>query len=339
MEARKNPRIAILGYGYWGPNIARNVAELESASLAAVCDSDERRLHLARRRHPLTRTTSDERSVIYSPEIDAVVITTPVGTHYALARAALLAGKHVLVSKPLTTDVMQAEELVSLADEQHLALMVDHTFIYTGAVRELRNLVDTGALGDVYYVDSSRQNLGLLQTDVNVVWDLAPHDVSILLHLLQVLPTSVIAVGARHVSRHEEIAFITLKFPGDRLAHINVSWLAPVKVRTMVVAGSRRMAIYDDTAVVEKVRIYDHGVEVGEDPEALHKMLVEYRTGDVHAPHLDPVEALAAECRAFVDAITKGASTPSDGRAGLDVVRVLDAATRSMANGGMEVRV
>jgi predicted dehydrogenase len=331
------PRIAIVGYGYWGPNVARNVAELDVAELAAVCDASEERLAVARRRHPLTATTTSADEVLASADVDAVIVTTPVQTHFELARAALEAGKHVLVSKPLTADVGEAEALVALADERGLVLMVDHTFVYTGAVRKLRELVQSGELGDIYYVDSSRQNLGLLQSDVSVVWDLAPHDVSILLHVLDTFPTSVIAVGSRHLGPQEEIAFITLKLPGDRLAHVNVSWLAPVKVRTMIVAGSAKMAIYDDTAVVEKVRVYDHGVSVGTDPDELHRLLVQYRAGDVHAPHLDPTEALSAECRAFVGAIVDGSPTPSDGRAGLDVVRILDAAARSMAEGGVEV--
>jgi predicted dehydrogenase len=332
-------RCAVVGFGYWGPNIARNLAEHDGTELVAVCDQNPSRLDFARKRHPGVRTETEASALITADSVEAIVVTTPVHTHYELAKHALQGGKHVLVSKPLTSDVDQARELVDLAQEQGLQLLVDHTFVYTGAVRKLREVIDHGHLGEIYYVDSSRQNLGLLQHDVSVLWDLAPHDVSILLHLLGDMPESVIAVGARHIGRQEEIAFMTLRLPGNRLAHINVSWLAPVKVRRMIVAGSQRMAIYDDTAVVEKVRFYDRGVEVGPSPEAVHEMLVQYRTGDVHAPHLDPTEALRAECEAFVQAVRHGVPSPTDGEAGLRVVQVIDAAARSMAQGGVEVAI
>lgn len=331
------PRVAVIGYGYWGPNIARNFFELDEADLVAVCDVLPERLELVQKRYPTVKTSLDVLEILKDPNIDAVAIATPVWTHFELAKRALQSEKHVLVSKPLTNCVREAEELVRLAEKNKRVLMVDHTFIYTGAVRKIKEIAESGDLGRIYYFDSTRINLGLFQRDVSVIWDLAPHDVSIMNYVLNVRPKSVIAVGACYVGAREEMAYIVVKMDDGVVAHINVSWLAPVKVRKTIIAGSKKMIIYDDTQVIEKVKVYDRGIEVLDGTEAIHRLLVQYRMGDVYAPKLDDTEALRTECLHFLDCIRDGTEPLTSGLAGLEVVRILEAASRSMEAGGREV--
>ncbi len=328
-------RVGVIGYGYWGPNLLRNMAETRGAQVVACSDLDPDRLALAHSRYPTLRTTTDYRDLIDDDEIDAILIATPVSTHYQLAKEALEAGKHVLVEKPLAPCAAQCEELAALAVAKHLVLMVDHTFLYTGAVRKIKQLIDADELGDIYYFDSVRINLGLFQHDTNVIWDLAPHDVSIMIHLLNRAPERVSAVGASHVNeRVENIAYLTMSFPNQLLAHLHVNWLAPAKVRRTIIGGSKKMVVYDDMDMSEKVKVYDSGARLSNDPEHIYRTMVEYRTGDMYAPKLDKAEALAVECAHFVSCIREGTPPISGADLGLQTVRILEAANRSLRAGG-----
>jgi predicted dehydrogenase len=330
--------IGVIGYGYWGPNMARNFAETRGAELRAICDLRPERLALARSRHPQTRAVTDAAEVLHDPGVDAVVIATAVSSHFDLARRALQAGKHVLVEKPLTSTAGEARHLIDEADHRGLRLAVDHTFAYTGAVRRIRDLVRQGALGRIHYYDSVRVNLGLFQHDVSVLWDLAVHDLAILDYVLGDRAEAVSATGMSHVpGQPENIAYLTLFFPEQRVAHIHVNWLAPVKVRRTLIGGSEKMIVYDDLEPSEKVKVYDKGVTLSQQPEGVYQMLIGYRTGDMWAPRLDPTEALRVEADEFVRAIRDGSSLATDGRAGLRVVEILEAATRSMAERGQPV--
>lgn len=333
-------RMGVIGYGYWGPNLARNVAHHAETELVAIADPDHRRLAAARSAHPLVRLTGDAAEIFDDPAIDAVAIATPAQTHFPLAAAALERGKHVLLEKPLATNVGEADALVALAEEADRVLMVDHTFLFTGAVRKLKEYVATGEVGDLYYYDSTRINLGLFQHDINVIWDLAPHDIAIMLHLVDEPVRSVSAIGARHVEGQvENIAYITLRFDSQLLAHFHVNWLAPAKVRRTIVGGSKKMIVYDDVEATEKLKVYDSGVELCASEEEIYRRLVEYRTGDVLIPMLDKTEALAAEVGHFVDVIRGQAEAISDGRFGADVVRILQAAQTSLERHGEPVEV
>lgn len=328
-------RIGVIGFGYWGPNVARNLAETPGASVVAVADRRPERRALAAVRHPGARTVADAADLICDPAIDAIAIATPVASHYALARAAIEAGKHILVEKPLATSSDEALSLIDLAAKHSVALMVDHTFIYTGAVRTIRQLVTDGEVGDLYYYDSVRVNLGLFQHDVDVLWDLAVHDLSIMDYVLPMAPREVSAVGLGHVSPDSaDIAYLTLFFDARVIAHIHVNWLAPVKVRRTLIGASRRMIVYDDLDPSEPVKVYDRGIEVSEQKDGIYQMLVGYRTGDMWAPRVDQTEALRSEAAHFVSCINDGASPITDGEAGLRVVRVLEAASRSLAMQG-----
>jgi predicted dehydrogenase len=331
--------VAVIGYGYWGPNLVRNFAELPGVQVRWCADVRTERLTLVSQRYPSIRITADAHQLLGDETVEAVVIATPVSTHYALARAALERGKHVLVEKPLARSVVEAERLRSLADQKGLVLMVDHTFIYTGAVRKVKELVDAGELGDLYYLDSVRVNLGLFQSDTDVLWDLAPHDLAILTHLVEEPPRAVSATACDHMgSGFADMAYITVHFAGSFIAHLHVNWLAPTKIRQMLIGGSRRMLVYNDTEPTEKVRIYDRGVHATTE-ERIHQTLVDYRMGDMWAPKLDNREALARECEHFVDCV-RFAKTPwSDATAGVHVVRLIEAAQRSAATGGMRVPV
>jgi predicted dehydrogenase len=332
--------VGVIGYGYWGPNLVRNFAETACARVAAVSDLAPARLDAVRARYPAVSTTTDHRALIEDPAVDAVVIATPVFTHFELAMSALRAGKHVLVEKPLASSSEQVKRLIDEADRCRLVLMVDHTFVYTGAVRKIRELVDAGELGELYYFDSSRVNLGLFQPDVNVLWDLAVHDLSIMTRVLPEAPTAVSATGMNHVAgRPENIAYMTLFFPSRMIAHIDVNWLSPVKIRQTLIAGSRKMVVYNDLEAAEKVKVYDSGITIDHKPEPgqrdeIYKILIGYRTGDMWAPKIDMTEALRVEALHFVDCIAKGTHPVTDGAAGLRVVQVLEAATRSMAERG-----
>jgi predicted dehydrogenase len=331
--------IAVIGCGYWGPNLIRNFSEEPRAQLRWVCDLDEHKLEAIGRRYSSVRTTTHLEEVLEDEEVDAVAIATPVHTHHILARAALQAGKHVLVEKPLADQVALAENLVEEARRCGRILMVDHTFVYTGAIRHLKKLYDEGWLGDLWYIDSVRINLGLFQHDSNVVWDLAPHDLSIVLHLQGKDPVTVQATGACHTGNHvEDVAYLTLDFGNQLIAHFHVNWLSPVKVRHMIFGGSDRMVIYNDLEPSEKLRIYDRGIEIKADNrEGIYNLLVNYRSGDMWVPALDSTEALQVEIRHFLDCIERGEQPITDGEVGLRVVRILEAAQMSIKAGGKRV--
>ena len=324
-------RIGVVGYGYWGPNLVRNFAELPTAQVTVVCDRRADRLVGAERRHPGVRVTTDPMALNSDPAVDAVAVATPVRHHFDLAMAALAAGKHVLVEKPITSRSEQAIRLIDEAARRRLVLMVDHTFVYTGAVQKMRELTRAGELGDVYYYDSVRINLGLFQHDVNVLWDLAVHDLSIMDFVLQREPTAVSATGLAHVpGQPENIAYMTMFFDEPLIAHIHVNWLAPVKVRRTLIGGSRRMIVYDGIEASEKVKVYDRGVSGNPSPENVYQMLVGYRAGDMWAPQLAVREALHTEALHFVDCIEHGLTPETSGGSGLRIVRLLEAASTAM---------
>jgi len=332
--------IGVIGYGYWGPNLARNFAETPGAELRAVCDLRPDRQALAAARHPAARTLADADGLIGASDVDAVVIATPVSSHFDLALRALEAGKHVLVEKPITATADEARRLIDEAGRRRLCLMVDHTFAYTGAVRLIRDLVQGGSLGRIYYYDSVRVNLGLFQHDVSVLWDLAVHDLAILEFVQREHAEAVSATGVSHVpGQPENIAYVTLYFPEQRVAHVHVNWLAPVKIRRTLIGGSEKMIVYDDLEPSEKVKVYDKGVTLSQQPEGVYQMRVGYRTGDMWAPKLEATEALRLEAAEFVRAIESGQPPATDGDAGRRVVEVLEAATRSMADRGRPVEL
>ncbi|MBU3916652.1 Gfo/Idh/MocA family oxidoreductase, partial [bacterium] len=298
--------IAVIGYGYWGPNLVRNFSWLENTNVKYVCDLDENRLKKVSNMFPNVKiTTSDYQVVLDDPDVTAIAISTPVNTHFSIAKAALEAGKHVLIEKPMTDNVKKAQELVELAQKKNLIIMVDHTFLYTGAVRKIKELVDTGQIGEIYYFDSVRVNLGLFQNDVNVVWDLAPHDLSIMRYIIDKEPVSVSAIGVSHMENSlENIAYLTVFYKDTTFAHFHINWLSPIKVRQILIGGSERMIVYNDMENTEKIKVYDSGVEMQPgDKDALYKTLIQYRTGDMYAPKLDQAEALKTECQHFVDCI------------------------------------
>jgi predicted dehydrogenase len=333
--------IAVIGCGYWGPNLIRNFAEESRAQVRWVCDLDASKLESVHRRYPSVRMTTQCQELLADPQVEAIVIATPVQTHHALARAALRAGKHVLIEKPLADQAALAEDLVAQAQQYERILLVDHTFVYTGAVRYLKKLYEESLLGDLWYIDSVRINLGLFQHDVNVVWDLAPHDLSIVTHLIGQDPLTVQAMGACHTGNHvEDVAYLTLNFDNNLIAHFHVNWLSPVKVRQMIFGGRDRMVIYNDLELSEKLRIYDRGIEVKADNrEGIYNLLVDYRSGDMWAPALDGTEALKVEVGHFLDCIEHGEKPITDGEAGLRVVKILEAAQMSMQAGGKRVAI
>ncbi len=327
--------IGVIGYGYWGPNLVRNFTAAEGSRVACVCDRSRRRLEAAAAAYPSIHLTTRAEEVLGNPEVDAVAVATPVSTHYDLALRALQAGKHVLVEKPLADSSEKCRRLIEEAERRRLLLMVDHTFPYTGAVRKIKELIDTGDLGELFYYDSVRVNLGLFQHDVSVVWDLAVHDLSILDYLLAERPTAVSATGMSHVAgQPENIAYLTLFYESNLIAHVHVNWLAPVKVRQTLIGGSARMIVYDDVEPSEKIKVYDKGVTLETDTEGIHEMLVSYRTGDMRAPQLDRTEALGGLARNFLGSIEGGEEPITSAEAGWRVVRLMEAAGRSMAAGG-----
>jgi predicted dehydrogenase len=331
--------IGVIGYGYWGPNLVRNFAEAPGAQVGAVCDLRPQRLAKVRARYPAVETTTDYQELLANPHIDAIAIATPVSSHFDLAMQAMQAGKHVLVEKPLAATSEQAVQLIEEADRRNRVLMVDHTFIYTGAVRKIQEIVTSDGLGDIYYYDSVRVNLGLFQHDVNVIWDLAVHDLSIMDYVLPSRPYAVSATGMSHVpGQPENVAYVTLFFDGCLIAHIHINWLAPVKVRRTLIGGSQKMIVYDDLEPSEKVKVYDKGITVN-NGEGVYKMLIDYRTGDMWAPRLDVTEALRTEALHFIRCIEEGERPLTDGEAGLRVVRILEAATQSIAEQGRLVEL
>jgi predicted dehydrogenase len=328
-------KIGVIGYGYWGPNLVRSFADLPGAEVIAVSDFQVNRLAKVQSRYPAIQLTTNSQDLLADPSIDAIAIATPVSTHYDLALAALQAGKHVLVEKPMTVSSHQAIRLIDEAQKRNLVLMVDHTFVYTGAVRKMQELVATKVIGDIYYYDSVRVNLGLFQHDVNVIWDLAVHDLSIMDYVLPSKPYAVSATGMSHISSEpENIAYLTLFFENNLIAHIHVNWLAPVKVRRTILGGSQKMICYDDLEPSEKIKVYDRGITVNDSPENVYQMLVGYRTGDMWSPKLDMTEALQTEALHFIDCIRQGNPPITDGAVGLRVVKILEAATQSLKQQG-----
>jgi predicted dehydrogenase len=326
----------LIGYGYWGPNIARNLTSLKGVHLRAIADISPVALKRANDAYPGVKITADPSELISSTEIDAVAVVSPVWTHFELAKASLENGKHVFVEKPFTSNSAQAEELIDLAQKKNLKIMVDHTFLFTAAVKKISHLLAEGTLGKLYYYDSTRINLGLFQHDVNVLWDLAPHDLSIMDHLIQLSPEAIVATGQSHLNGCEDVAYMTLYFPNKIIAHINVNWLSPVKVRTTLIGGEKRMLVWNDLEADEKLRIYDKGVTIT-NHEGLYELLVSYRSGDMWAPHLEQVEALHQELAYFVDCISTGQEPFNNGCAGLRVVKMLEAASKSLRETGAMV--
>jgi predicted dehydrogenase len=332
--------IGVVGYGYWGPNLVRNFSEALETQVIGVADTRPERLALVQNRYPAIQVTMDYSVLLANPRIQAIAIATPVSSHFDLAMQALQAGKHVLVEKPLASSSEQVSALIEEAERRKLVLMVDHSFVYTGAVRKIREIIRSGALGDLLYYDSVRINLGLFQRDVDVIWDLAVHDFSIMQYVLPQMPCAVAATGIKHVAGGmENLAYITAFFESNVIAHINVNWLSPVKVRRTLIGGSKQMVMYDDMEASEKLKIYDRGITVTTNPEDVYKMLVNYRSGDMHSPNLDNAEALRSEVKHFAECIESGAAPITDGYAGLEVVRILEAATISMKNRGQLVEL
>ncbi len=332
--------IGVVGYGYWGQNLVRNFHELPGTRVVAVSDLNSARRAALKKRYPAIEVTEDYARMLKMPGIDAVCVATPVHSHFRLAKAALESGKHVLVEKPLVSTSQEARALIELAANKKRVLLVDHTFIYTGAVRKIRDLIAGGEIGEVQYYDSVRVNLGLFQHDVNVLWDLAIHDLSIMDFVVGREPCAVSATGMSHVAgQPENAAYLTLFFDTNLIAHLNVNWLAPVKVRRTLIGGSRKMILYDDLEPSEKIRIYDKGISYNQGPESIHQMLISYRTGDVWLPKLDMTEALTLEARHFLDCIQGRAKPLTDGKAGLRMVQVLEAATLSLKERGRPIEI
>jgi predicted dehydrogenase len=332
--------LGVIGYGYWGPNLVRNLAEVPGVRMVKVADLRPERLALVRQRYPGVETTTNCAELIADPRVDAVAIATPVSTHHEFGSQALRAGKHVLIEKPLAATSEQALRLIEEADRQRRILMVDHTFVYTGAVRRIQELIVGGTLGEINYYDSVRVNLGLFQRDVNVIWDLAVHDLAIMDYVLNARPCAVTATGMSHVpGQPENIAYLTLFFETNMIAHINVNWLAPVKIRRTLIGGSRRMVVYDDLEPSEKLKVYDKGITVANDGESLYKLLVGYRTGDMWAPQLDMTEALRTQALHFIRCIEHAEPPITDGQTGLRVVRILEAATQALRDRGRLVEL
>lgn len=334
-------QVGVIGCGYWGPNLIRNIAAHPEMKVQAIADLRRERLNLIARQYPtITRCSADAGEVIRAPEIDAVVIATPVSSHFALAMDALEAGKHVFLEKPFTATVEQAERLIETAERKNLRLFVDHTFLYTRAVQTIKRLVDGGELGELYYFDSVRVNLGLFQHDVNVIWDLAAHDVSIMDYLLGRDPRAISATGVAHFDRDlENIAYVTTFYDHNLLGHIHVNWLAPVKVRKTLLSGSKKMVIYDDMEPSEKVKVYDRGIDFVRDKDQIYNILIEYRTGDMWAPKVELTEALRKVTAEFYNAVNENRAPMTDGRAGLRVVRILEAANKSIRANGKLIEV
>ncbi len=334
--------IGVIGYGYWGPNLVRNFSWLESTHVKYVCDRSQERLDKVKPLFPNVEVvTTDYQQVLEDPDVQAIAISTPVNTHFELAKLALNAGKHVLVEKPMTDNVAEGKKLVALAEKNDKVLMVDHTFLYTGAVKKIKELIDSGEIGEVLYFDSVRVNLGLFQNDVNVLWDLAPHDLSILNYLIDKKPVKVSATGVAHVEGGmENIAYMTIFYEDTTIAHFHVNWLSPIKVRQVLIGGSEKMIVYDDMENTEKIKVYDKGIEINQkDKDAIYKTLIQYRTGDMFAPKLDGAEALKVECNHFIECIAENKQPISNGAFGLEVVKMLEASQLSIKQEGKIIQL
>lgn len=330
--------MGVIGYGYWGPNIVRNFNAVDGIRVTALSDLSSDMLKKAKKTYPALEVSTNPDDIIKSPEIDAVAVITPVFTHFDLAKKALENGKHVFVEKPFTSTSAQAEELVELAEAKKLTIMVDHTFLFTGVVKKIKELMDAGTLGKLYYYDSMRVNLGLFQHDVNVVWDLAPHDFSVMDHVIKEKPVAVSATGEIHYNGFEDVAYVTVYCEDNVIAHFNVNWLSPVKVRTTLVGGDKKMLLWNDLEADEKLKVYDKGVEV-KNRENVYDLLVSYRSGDAWIPKVDQVEALKLEAQYFVDCVTNSKTPINDGAAGLRIVKMLEAASESLKAKGRLVEL
>lgn len=333
-------KVAVIGYGYWGPNLVRNFSSAKGVEVAYVCDTRPERLELARTQFRVSNVTTDPQEVFSDSSVEAVALATPVATHRVLGEAALSSGKHLWMEKPLAGNVEDAEALVKTAKAHNRTLFVDHTFLFTPAVQKIRDLVQSGELGELYYFDSVRINLGLFQQDTNVLWDLGPHDVSISNYVLGSRPLRVSATGAQHISgAHTSLVYMTVHYPGNLIGHFNLSWLAPVKVRKTMIGGSRKMIVYDDLEPFEKIRVYDKGVAATPqlDQQERSQTLISYRVGDMWSPHLAHKEALASGVEDFIGAIKTGQKPLVSGDDGLAVIRVLSAAQHSLENGSQLV--
>ena len=332
--------VAVVGVGYWGPNMIRNFYAHPQTNIKLCCDLKEERLKFIKSSFPTVVGTTNYNDILEDTGIDLVVVCTPVFTHYELAKAALNAGKHVLIEKPMTSTSAQGEEILELAEKKGLKVFVDHTFLFTGAVRKMREVIENGEVGDLYYFDSVRINLGLFQHDVNVIWDLAPHDISIMQFLLNQIPECVIATGSDHLNNGlEDVAYLTVYYPNKLIAHIHANWLSPVKIRHTLLAGSKKMVVWDDTEPSEKVRIYDKGVEVVQTADQVYNMLIQYRTGDMYCPKLESIEALKAEVGHIVNCIENNSASIISGEAGLMVTKILEASDQSIKNRGKEIQI
>ena len=332
-------RIGIIGYGYWGPNLVRNFYSTKNCLVKSVTDLRTERLDQLAKVFPAIERSKDAEGIIHDPDIDAVVIATPVFAHFALAQQALLNGKHVLIEKPIASSVKEAETLINLAQQKKLLLMVDHTYLYTGAVQKIKQLIDSNDLGAVKYLDSTRINLGLFQPDINVLWDLAPHDISILNYLVKEQPYSINATGITHTKNDiENIAYLTVSYNSGFIAHFNCSWSSPVKIRMMLIGGDQKMILYNDLEPTEKIKIYDTGYNYKTDEEK-KKVLVDYRTGDIHVPKLNTAEALSGMAGDFISCITEGRKPVSSTEIGLQVIKILEASNKSIKNNGCEVLI
>ena len=329
--------VAVIGLGYWGPNLVRNFIATSGVGTVSCFDLDTERLKFVKQRYPSVNVHASFDGILQS-DIDAVVLATPVSTHFPLGKKALECGKHLFLEKPMASTVAECERLIEIAEKKNLVLMVDHTFVYTGAVRKIKEIVAAGLVGDVYYFDSVRVNLGLFQHDVNVLWDLAPHDLSIMNYVLSRRPTAVSAMGVHHINGIEDVAYLAVRFDAGLIAHFHVNWLAPVKIRRILIGGSKQMIVYDDMEPSEKVKVYDKGVEVTT-REGIYSTLVQYRTGDMFAPKLEDSEALSILTKEFICAIQSGRKPLTDGVAGLEVIRILEAAETSLRNGGIVVQL
>lgn len=332
-------RVGIIGYGYWGPNIVRNFGALDGVSVVRICDARPEALERAKRAYPEVDTTNRYVDITRGRDIDIVAVVTPVSTHFAIAHDALKNGKHIFVEKPFTSKSSDAERLIALAARKGLRIAVDHTFLFTGAVKKIKEMVDGRKLGKLYYYDSTRVNLGLFQHDVNVVWDLAPHDLSVMDHLIKEKPVAISATGIDHFGRNlENIAYITAYFKSNLIAHFNLNWLSPVKVRMTLIGGQKKMLVWNDLETDEKIKVYDKGIKV-KSAESVYNLLVEYRSGDMWAPRVDHTEALRLELAQFVDSIKTGRKLLNGGEAALRVVRMLEASDRSLKSKGKLVKL
>jgi predicted dehydrogenase len=337
----KSIKVGVIGCGYWGPNLIRNFNENYHTDLRYACDLNLDRLERIKLRYPHVQTTNDYKELLRDKSIDAIAVATPVFTHYPLVRDALDAGKHVLVEKPLASTVKEAEKLVFLAQKKGLILLVDHTFIYTSAIRRIKEFISAGELGEIYYFDSVRVNLGLFQHDVNVIWDLAPHDISIMDFIIKEKALDVAATGAVHTpGGMEDVAYVTVRFNGGLIAHFHVNWMSPVKIRRIIIGGSKKMVVFDDLDPAEKIKIYDKGIELANgNKKSVYQSMVQYRIGDMYAPAISNIEALKVEIEHFADCIKKRENPVTDGEAGLRVVKLLEAADKSLKRGGTKIRL